>query len=229
MEVLKGMTVDSARLTLVSKALDPVCTSSEPWYDARYMKFQSIKRCWKDKWQGIESGLWNSVAQQAGLGLPRRNSFLPTDFALRPVDARPFPQEMEVSQSWCRAWLRPTTAMQQPKVAASFCLRSAVLENSEDVALAHILCKCLEQAFRAEAFEARMAGAMYKLDVADHCLLLQFLGFRDKMATLASAAATSLCTMSQIPREMFLQAKAQQELILEEKLACEGWVCVPWL
>ena len=212
MGILSHMTVDNARLSLLSKTLESLCSSQEPWYEARFMKLQSINASWKAKWQGVESGLWQPVAQQAGLCLPHRNSFLPVDFELRPVPPRTTAHEIEVPQDWCRAWLRSTTANQQPKVAATFCLRSFQLSTSTDIALAHIFCKCVEQSFRAEAFEARMAGAMFKLDVVDSCFLLQFLGFRDKMALLARAAASSLFTMSQILPETFLQAKAQQEL-----------------
>ena len=214
MDILNLMTVDNARLSLLSKSLESICASCEPWYEAKFMKFQSIKGTWKARWQELESGSWHSIVEKSGLGFPHRNSFLPADFALRSPPPLAAAREMEVPQDWCRAWLRPTSANHQPKVAASFCFRSFELSTPENIALAHILCKCVEQSFRAEAFEARMAGAMYKLDVVDHCFLLQFLGFRDKMHLLAGAAASSLfVAMRAIPRDCFLQAKMQQDLL----------------
>ncbi|CAE7941384.1 IDE [Symbiodinium sp. KB8] len=216
MDILNLMTVDNARLSLLSKSLESICASCEPWYEAKFMKFQSIKGTWKARWQELESGSWHSIVEKSGLGFPHRNSFLPADFALRSPPPLAAAREMEVPQDWCRAWLRPTSANHQPKVAASFCFRSFELSTPENIALAHILCKCVEQSFRAEAFEARMAGAMYKLDVVDHCFLLQFLGFRDKMHLLAGAAASSLfVAMRAIPRDCFLQAKMQQERIFK--------------
>lgn len=187
-EILDSMTVEKARLTLVSKCFEGLCTSTEPWYGGRYLKCDSMGCEWKARWSKADGG---------GFGFPERNRFIPRDFTLRSVQEE-LPQEMNVLLANCRVWFKQTR-VNQPKAAAAFCIYSSEMSSPKQVALAHLYCRLARQRLKAEAFQLRMAGAMYQLEVAESGrggIVLQLLGFRDTLPALAKAVSSTLSSLT---------------------------------
>ncbi|CAJ1392697.1 unnamed protein product [Effrenium voratum] len=207
--ILQLLKVHSARLCLVSKSFEDMCISTEPWYGGRFLKSDSIESSWKARWINVEAGEWKSLAEKYGLQLQMRNSFIPSDFSMRRVATHPTPIELAYAEDWCRAWLKQSNGMNQPKAAASFCFYSGQMLAAKQIALAHMLCKAVQQKLRAEACHARKAGAMYKLEVVHGGILLQLLGFRDTLGKLASLVARSL--FAELETSSWKSLKEQQE------------------
>ena len=89
--------------------------------------------------------------------------------------------------------------------------------------MAHLYCKLLQQELKADAFQLRMAGARYQLDVAEggNGIVLQVIGFRDKMHLLAKKVSESLISLNLL--QSWRQVKDQQEqhgLVDDEALSC---------
>ena len=208
--ILRHMTVQNARLCLVSKDFESFCVSTEPWYGGKFLKCDTIKMDWKNKWMAVETGQWEHIAKQQNFRLPARNNFIPKDLAMRHVPKESRPVEMNVGDWWCRAWFKQAN-LDQPKAAAAFCFYSSEMRTPKEVALAHLYCKLLQQELKADAFQLRMAGARYQLDVAEggNGIVLQVIGFRDKMHLLAKKVSESLITLNLL--QSWRQVKDQQE------------------
>ncbi|CAL1160182.1 unnamed protein product [Cladocopium goreaui] len=211
--ILRHMTVQNARLCLVSKDFESFCVSTEPWYGGKFLKCDTIKMDWKNKWMAVETGQWEHIAKQENFRLPGKNSFIPKDLVMRHVPKESRPVEMNVGDSWCRAWFKQAN-LDQPKAAAAFCFYSSALRTPKEVALAHLYCKLLQQELKADAFQLRMAGARYQLDVAEggNGIVLQVIGFRDKMHLLAKKVSESLISLNLL--QSWRQVKDQQERTL---------------
>ena len=186
-EVLDGLTVQKARLTLVSKHFEGLCASTEPWYGGRYLKCGEICGLWKERWSQAELG--------GGFAFPERNRFIPRDLSMRSVREE-LPREMKGMRN-CRVWFKQTR-VNQPKAAAAFCIYSSEMSSPKQVALAHLYCKLARQKLKSEAFQLRMAGAMYQLELAESAngIVLQLLGFRDTLLALAQAVSSTLSSLS---------------------------------
>eukprot|EP00435_Cladocopium_sp_Y103_P070032 s257_g34.t1 len=211
--ILRHMTVQNARLCLVSKDFESFCVSTEPWYGGKFLKCDTIKMDWKNKWMAVEAGQWEHIAKQQNFRLPGKNSFIPKDLMMRHVPKESRPVEMNVGDSWCRAWFKQAN-LDQPKAAAAFCFYSSEMRTPKEVALAHLYCKLLQQELKADAFQLRMAGARYQLDVGEgsNGIVLQVIGFRDKMHLLAKKVSESLISLN--PLQSWRQVKDQQERTL---------------
>lgn len=205
--ILNEMTVEKTRLCLISKDFDGFCTSAEPWYGGRYLKCDTITSEWKCKWRSVEAGEWDQIAKQYKYELPTGNSFIPTDLVLRHL-SKEETVEMRVLDSWCRVWFKQIN-LHQPKAAAAFCFYSSEIRSPKQVAMAHLYCRLLQQQLRANAFQLRMAGARYQLDVAEAGgIVLQVLGFRDKLHILARTVCQTLSSLS---LHSWRQVKHQQD------------------
>lgn len=218
--MLQHMMVQTCRLCLVSRDFESFCTSTESWYGGRFLKCDDIQNDWKEKWMMVEAGQWQQIAKQHNFKLPEKNSFIPKDLAMRHVLKGPRVVEMKVQDPWCRAWFRQTN-LDQPKAAAAFCFYSSEIRSAKEVALLHLYCKELQQKLKAKAFQLRMAGARYQLDIAEcgQGIILQVIGFRDKLHVLArevSEAFTSLSPLS------WRHLKDQQEKCgcVDEAVSC---------
>ena len=208
--ILRHMMVQNARLCLVSRDFESLCMSTEPWYGGRFLKCDSINSDWKSKWMTVEAGQWEQIAKKQNFRVPLRNRFIPQDLEMRLVPKESEPIEMKVRDSWCRAWFQQTN-LDQPKAAAAFCLYSSEMRTTKEVALAHLYCKLLQQELRASAFQLRMAGARYQLDVAEggHGIILQVIGFRDKMHVLSKTVSETLSSVNLL--RSWKQVKEQQD------------------
>ena len=209
--VLQHLTVQHLRLSLISKDFDSYCTSTEPWYGGRYLKFDSINSDWKAKWAGVEAGEWKQIAEKHRYQLPKRNTYLPSDLAMRAVAREDVPMEMEIQERNCRVWFKQSK-VDQPKAAAAFCLYSSEISSPKQVALAHLYCKLLQQELKAEAFQLKVAGATYHLEIGSEVsgLLLQVFGFRDTLPMLARKVSETMTSRHRPSRSGWKHLKDQQ-------------------
>ena len=193
--ILRHMTVQNARLCLVSKDFESFCVSTEPWYGGKFLKCDTIKMDWKNKWMAVETGQWEHIAKQENFRLPGKNSFIPKDLVMRHVPKESRPVEMNVGDSWCRAWFKQAN-LDQPKAAAAFCFYSSELRTPKEVALAHLYCKLLQQELKADAFQLRMAGARVPARRSwgwqRHCIASDWLQGQDAPASEESVRISHL-------------------------------------
>jgi len=219
MKVLEELSVAKARLWLVAKDFANKCTSKEPWYGARFLKLRDIQDNLLEPWADVEGGRWRLVAESHGLRLPSPNCFVPRDLGLK---SRPGshllvkPLELRMEEPWCRAWFRCGGAQQQPKAAASVYFHCPfTARGGTEAALTHMFCQCVQEELTEEcAYEARMAGVMYKLEQAETGVVLQFLGFSDRLSALAGAVARKMASLQEIGEGTWKVVRDQQERLL---------------
>lgn len=219
MAVLSELALSRARLWLVARDFEARCTSKEPWYGARFLKLRKVEEAFREPWAAVEAGQWTAMATKHGLKLPKPNCFVPRHLGLKLRSLQPHlqrPQELRLKQSWCRAWFRSGGCQQQPKAAASIFFHCPfTARGSREAALTHMFCQCVQEELSEEcAYEARMAGVMYKLEQADTGVLLQFLGFNDRLGVLAAAVSKKMAELLCVKERTWGIVKDQQERLL---------------
>jgi len=216
-EVLRTLSVASARLWLVAREFESRCTSQEPWYGSKFIKQRSIDAKFSREWRAVEAGSWRYLASSQHLQLPSPNRFLPKDFSVLPADPTADQvKELPVEPRWCRAWYRQGGSQQQPKAAVSVYFHCPFTSSgSTEAALSHMFCHCVQEELREEcAYEARAAGVMYKLEQSETGLVLQFLGFSDRLSVLAAAVARKMAAMVEVPEKTWAVVHDEQERVL---------------
>jgi len=176
-DVLNNLTPESVRIGLISQQFADKCTSTEPWYGAKY-------NCEKIPAEKIEA--WTNCGLHEKLRLPDKNDFIPTNFSL-------------CSRDWCdlshptilrqnnmgRLWYKQDQEFLLPKNCINIELKSPIAYSDPHHAnLTYMFTTLFKDELNEYAYSAELAGIGYSLANTKSGVTLAVKGYSDKQGVL---------------------------------------------
>lgn len=186
------LTVDNARVTLVSQEPLPGEAKKEKWYGTEY----SIQKMPKDFLEALKQAEKSNAAQRpAELHLPHPNEFLPSRLD---VDKKPpkeplkAPKLIRNDQS-VRVWFKKDDQFWVPKANVMVTLRNPVCGASpKSLLMANLLSELVEDELNEYAYDADIAGLSYGMYGSSLGFHITLSGYNDKLAVLLEKVLTTM-------------------------------------
>ncbi|CEG49336.1 nardilysin-like protein [Plasmopara halstedii] len=210
-EVLSHLTADSVCISIVSQTFDDCAefqtqVVEEQWFGIRY-----TRECIKD----TTVQRWKSAGLNSELHLPRRNQFIPKNFAI--VDVEGVQDLVCKGTKFGKLWFKPDRVFATPRAHIALLLHlPSVVANVENWSHTQLYVKIVQDALNEYAYHANVADLMYSLQVKDTGLELIFGGFNDKLHLLVEVVVAALFG-TEIDEARF--EVLQEELMRESKNA----------
>lgn len=228
--VLAALKVSEARLWIIAGEVEESCTSVEPWYGARFSKLPEIVPTLRGYWMDVEAGGWKHEVKTHKLQLPVPNRFLPTGELLsqggasnrcrQGASGSGFRKLHLGGQPFVRAWCDDDAALEPLKAAATVTFHCPFTASGCDgAALTLLFCRCIQEELNeACAFEAHVAGMMYKLEPEETGFTLQLLGFTYGLHALACAISRCMVAFAErdVSDVIWNSVRDQQERHLKD-------------
>ncbi|KAJ0393808.1 hypothetical protein ATCC90586_001339 [Pythium insidiosum] len=194
-QVLRLLTPERMRLTVVSKTFEGKTSSIEPWYQTPYTE-AAISADRLERWQTVEAN--------EALALPHRNEFICTDFEIvTPRNATEStyvasPPQLLRHDTHCRLWYKPDTYFRKPKLTLSFFLYSPeVAPTPYHAVLSSLFIRYLKDELTEHSYDAELAGMEYDVSFNSRAIELHVGGFSHKLPLLLQRILEQLRSMAQ--------------------------------
>lgn len=199
--------LDNSIITILSKDFEGKANRAEKWYGTKY-GVRMISAATKDKWA-------NSVrADLLGIAFPKPNKFIPAEKGLRvkakaagqvgDTRARSFEAKMKPAKPpslirddgdegrWT-VYFKQDSTFDEPKAFLIFqLLTEKVYSSALQAALASLYQSAATDVLEEYAYDARLAGLTYDIQVLPRGIRLTFGGYNDKLEDFAMYVSRKL-------------------------------------
>jgi len=182
-DLLDLMRADKMNLVVCSKSCAELCTSTEPWFGAKYAAVP-IEAAWSAEW--IDNEKKEFVA--AELHLPAKNNLVTKDFSL--LDApvpEPAAPAIVLNTEAAIVWYQPDSTFRMPRCSVTIQLVTPKLYSSpESTSLFDIYVSVMALNLKAFAYAARLAEMEYQFSALKNGYVIRLYGFNEKLPVLLS-------------------------------------------
>ncbi|MFH4975695.1 hypothetical protein AB6A40_002404 [Gnathostoma spinigerum] len=208
-DLMKHLTPENCIFFLVDKKFSAVNgLKKEKWYGIEYRN----ERFTEDFCKRCNAAL---LTANAGLFLPPRNEYIPSDFALRTVDK----SEVELptlacNNEWYRLWHFFDASYNLPKCTAYFWISSpAAYKTPMDNALERLMADCFVNVMAVKVYDASLAGLHYSISAKSYGIELKIHGFNEKLLQFVDLLFTSLLDLVPGKQVFEVQRERLQRLL----------------
>jgi len=216
MGLIEKITVDNVMVTVLSKTFAPLADQKEKWYGTQY-RVRPIFPETMTQWRYPVS------AKDLGIAFPKPNVFIPSESGLRVIAPPPLANKLEKRSFESRMQpISPPKVIRddgeegrwtvfyklddrfgQPKAFVIFeLLTKEVFSNPTRAALAQLYQSSATDRLEEYAYDARLAGLTFDVQVLPRGVRLTFGGYNDKLQEFASYVSIKLAKdiMSSLPQ-----------------------------
>ncbi|XP_030755591.1 insulin-degrading enzyme [Sitophilus oryzae] len=176
-DVWNNLTPEKARLAVVAKAHESICTDEEPWYGVKY-KQEKVPEATLKTWK--EAGLCSEFY------LPEKNEFIPKDFSIYP-QGEALSEHPEIIQDTplTRVWFKQDDKFLLPKANIMFDFVSPMAYlDPLNCNLLHMFVQLFRDSLNEYAYAAELAGLKWELINTKYGLILGIGGYNNKQHIL---------------------------------------------
>ncbi|KAL1510015.1 hypothetical protein ABEB36_004673 [Hypothenemus hampei] len=192
-QVWTKLTPETARVALIAKAYETMCTETEPWYGTKY-KREIIPIKTLQEWK--ECGLCEEFK------LPAKNEFIPTDFSLyERIDTElEYPLIIQ-DTPLTRVWFKQDDKFLLPKANVMFDFVSPMAYlDPLNCNLTHMFVQLFKDELNEYAYAAELAGLKWELINTKYGLILGIIGYNHKQHILLEKVMEKLTNFTINPK-----------------------------
>lgn len=215
MDLINNLNVDNVMVTVLSKTFASIADQKEKWYGTQY-RVRPIPPDTIARWRNP------AAAKDLGISFPKPNVFIPTEAGLRVLNPPSIPNKFEKRTFESRmepilppriirddgddgrwtVYFKQDDRFGRPKAFVIFELLTAeVFSSPTRAALAQLYQSSATDRLEEYAYDARLAGLSYDVQVLPRGVRLTFGGYNDKLQEFASYVSMKVAkdSMSVLP------------------------------
>lgn len=178
-KLLSYCTPQNMRLSVVSQSFQSVCDQHEPWYTTPYRLSKLSETCLQ-KWNPDTIAMDDNA-----LYLPKKNVFIPTNFALCVESSTSHPILLQEEAGIFKLWYKVDDVFLKPKANVFMHVISPSSYNSpRQAVLTDLYVRAVNDALTGQVYDAELAGLKYVLQQRIRGLELYISGYSDKLELL---------------------------------------------